>query len=67
MKRKELEQLRNKPEPELHEDMKKKKDTLWDTQVDLRAGKVKNIREVRALKQAIAIIQTILKEKQSIQ
>lgn len=66
MKKKTLEQLRNKPEAELHADMKKKKDTLWDMQVDLQSGKVKNVREIRSIKQTIAIIQTILREKQNL-
>ncbi|HEY4499756.1 MAG TPA: 50S ribosomal protein L29 [Candidatus Paceibacterota bacterium] len=66
MKKKALEQLRNKPEAELREEMKKKKDTLWDMQVDLQSGKVKNVREIRSIKQTIAIIQTVLREKQNI-
>ncbi len=62
MKRKELEQLKKKNSAELSEDLKKKKDQLWQLQVDLKAGKVKNVREVRSVKKAIAVIHTLLKQ-----
>ncbi len=63
MKRKNLEQLRNKIATELESDLKKNRERLWQLQVDLKAGKVKNVREIRATKKTIAIIHTLLTEK----
>lgn len=60
MKRKDLEQLKNKPATELQEELKKQKEKLWSLQIDLKAGKVKNVREIRAIKKKIATINTIL-------
>lgn len=61
MKKKDLEQLRSKTKEELTEDLKGQKDRLWGLQVDLRAGKVQNVQEIRKLKRTIAVINTILK------
>lgn len=63
MKLKEWEQLKNKPEQELEDELKKSKDYLWNLQVDLKAGKIKNVREVKELKRKIARINTILNSK----
>ncbi len=63
MKKKELEQIKNKVDAELMEELKKKRERLWNLQVDLHAGKVKNVREVRALKRAIAVIHTTVRER----
>lgn len=61
MKKKELEKLRSKTKEELTEDMQNYKERLWNLQVDLRSGKVKNVREIRQLKRTIAAIYTLLK------
>lgn len=62
MKKKDLEKLKNKPGPELKEDLKNHKEHLWKLQVDLRAGKVKNVREIRTIKRTVAVINTILNQ-----
>lgn len=48
--------------PELTEDLKNSKEQLWKLRVDLRSGKVKNVREIRKIKQTVAIINTILNQ-----
>lgn len=65
MKTKEIEQLKNKPEMELVNEIKKSKDKLWELQVDLRAGKLKNVSEITKLKKLIARVNTILSEKKN--
>lgn len=63
MKTKETEQLKNKVESELLNEIKKSKDKLWELQVDLRAGKLKNVSDIKKTKKMIARINTILTEK----
>lgn len=63
MKTKEIEQLQNKAETELLNEIKKGKDKLWELQVDLRAGKLKNVSDIKKTKKLIARINTILSEK----
>ncbi len=65
MKTKEMEQLKNKQENELLSDLKKSKDKLWDLQVDLRAGKLKNVSDINKTKKLIARINTVLSEKKN--
>lgn len=65
MKTKEMEQLKNKQEMELINDIKKSKDKLWELQVDLRAGKLKNVSEIKKLKKLIARINTIVSERKN--
>lgn len=60
MKRKDLEQIKNKPKAELQEELKKQKEKLWTLKVDLKSGKVKNVREIRSIKKKIAVVNTIL-------
>lgn len=67
MKTKEMEQLKNKSESELLNDLKKSKDKLWDLQVDLRAGKLKNVSDINRTKKLIARINTVLAEKRKAQ
>ena len=62
MKKKELEKLKTKPKAELLEDLKNSRDRLWGLEVDLKSGKVKNVREIRKLRRTIATTHTILKE-----
>lgn len=61
MKKKELEKLKSKTKEELLEELKNNKERLWALGVDLRSGKVKNVREVRKLKRTIATTLTLLK------
>ncbi|TSC96702.1 MAG: 50S ribosomal protein L29 [Parcubacteria group bacterium Athens0714_26] len=63
MKRKDLEQLKNKPKQELQHDLSKNHEKLWNLKIDLAAGKVKNVREIRQLKRTIAKINTFLNAK----
>jgi ribosomal protein L29 len=65
MKTKEMEQLKNKAQVELLNDLKKSKDKLWDLQVDLRAGKLKNVRDINVVKKTIARINTVLSENKN--
>lgn len=65
MKTKETEQLKNKVESELLNEIKKSKDKLWELQVDLRAGKLKNVSDIKKTKKMIARINTILIEKKN--
>lgn len=60
MKSKELEKLKSKNAEELKEDLKNYRDRLWQLSVDLRSGKVKNVREIRQSKKVIAVINTLL-------
>jgi len=66
MKTKEMEQLKNKPDAELINEIKKSKDKLWELQVDLRAGKLKNVKEITNIKKLIARTNTILTERKNI-
>ena len=61
MKKKDLEQLKNRPMPELQKQLKEWKDKLWQMRVDLVAGKVKNVREIRAVRKDIARLLTFIK------
>lgn len=61
MKRKELEKLKSKNSAELNEDLKNHRERLWQLSLDLRSGKVKNVREIRQIKKTIAVINTFLK------
>jgi len=62
MKKNDVKNLREKNDQELQKDLQVSKDALWQLSTDLAAGKVKNVREVRKLKQKVAIINTILQE-----
>ena len=48
--------LRNKSEEELHSLLHQKREALRQLRFDLVAGKVKNLREIRAIKKDIARI-----------
>ncbi|MCL5017199.1 MAG: 50S ribosomal protein L29 [Patescibacteria group bacterium] len=65
MKTKEMEQLKNKPDAELLNEIKKSKDKLWELQVDLRAGKTKNASEIANLKKLIARMNTAISERKN--
>lgn len=63
MKQRELQALKNKVSPELEKDLASLRERLGQLQFDLAAGKVKNIKEIKAVKKAIATILTVLKER----
>lgn len=56
-------ELRNKSEEELHSLLQQEREKLRQLRFDLVAGKVKNIREIRAIKKDIARILTVINEK----
>jgi len=62
MKKKELQQLKNKPLPDLQKKLKESRDRLWQLKIDLVAGKVKNVREIRSIRKNIARILTFINE-----
>lgn len=57
------EEIRNKPESELHQLLKDKRSKLREARFNLASGKVKNVKVVRKLKKDVARILTILNEK----
>ncbi|MEK7555232.1 MAG: 50S ribosomal protein L29 [Patescibacteria group bacterium] len=60
MKKNEIKQLKNKPLPELQKNLADFQEKLRKMKFDLAAGKVKNIREIKAIKKAIARILTTI-------
>ena len=65
MKKKEVEQLKNKNLPELKKYLMEQRDKLWQLKVDLSSGKVKNVREIRLTLKNIAQILTFAKQKEN--
>ncbi len=63
MKKDDLKKLRDKTAEDLKKDLQKDKDSLWNMKKDLASGKTKNIGEIRRLRQTVAVINTLLKEK----
>lgn len=63
MKKKNLQELKNKIASELQKDLAGNREKLRALKFDLAAGKVKNIKEIQAVKKTIAQILTILKTK----
>jgi ribosomal protein L29 len=63
MKKKNLQELKNKVAAELQKDLVGNREKLRALKFDLAAGKVKNIKEIQAVKKTIAQILTILKTK----
>ena len=62
MKKREFEQLKNKPKAELKIQLASLKDKSWGLKKDLAAGKVKNVSEIRKIKRDIARTMTLLHE-----
>jgi len=58
----EIKELKQKSETELQNLLKEDREKLRQLRFDLAAGKVKNIRSVRALKKDIARTLTLLKK-----
>lgn len=63
MKKKELQEYKNKPTVELQKELTRYRERLANLKFDLAAGKVKNIREIRAVKKAIAQILSLINLK----
>ncbi len=60
MKNKEIEQIKNKPIPELQKNLVDYRETLRKLKFDLSQGKVKNIKQIKEIKKMIARILTII-------
>ncbi|MEK7194014.1 MAG: 50S ribosomal protein L29 [Patescibacteria group bacterium] len=60
MKKSEFQQLKTKPLPELQKNLNEYREKLRNLKFDLAQGKVKNIREIKDIKKAIARILTIM-------
>ena len=63
MKKQEFQQLKSRSHEELQKELKDYNEKLRNLKFDLAAGKVKNVREIRAIKKIIACIITIVNEK----
>lgn len=59
MKKKDLHAYREKPIPEIEKEIRESRARLEALTFDLAVGKVKNIREVRAVKKTIAQLLTL--------
>ena len=60
MKRNQWEQLKTKPAEELRKLAHEYRDKMWALTIDLKAGKVKNVKEINRIKKDVARIMTIL-------
>ncbi|MDE2019301.1 MAG: 50S ribosomal protein L29 [Patescibacteria group bacterium] len=63
MKRKDIQDLKLKPDAELLRLVKENSDKLRQLKFDLAAGKVKDVREIHEVKKIIARVKTFLKER----
>lgn len=63
MKRKELDNLKNKSVIEIDKDLRERRERLLNLKMDLALGKVKNISEIKELKKSIAQLLTVKKLK----
>ena len=63
MKKKKLQEFRNKSGGELEKDLAENRERLNRLMFDLAQGKVKNIREIQDIKKTIARILTIMNQK----
>lgn len=63
MDKKQLLEMRNKPVAELDKLLLELRGKLWQYKIDLAAGKVKNIKEIRAAKKDIARILTWIRSR----
>lgn len=59
MERKELENFKTKPLPEVDKEIRHYEERLMNLKMDLALGKVKNIREIRQLKKNVAQLLTV--------
>lgn len=63
MKKKDLEQFKNKTIKEMEEFVKTKEQNLLKSTLDLKSGRVKNVRIAKNIRRDLAQIKTILQEK----
>jgi len=63
MKKKNFQEIKNTSVIELQKDLVGFRERLRVLKFDLAAGKVKNIREIRAVKKSIAQVLTLIKQK----
>ena len=63
MKKKEIQQIKNKPLPELRKDLADYREKLRKLKFVLTQGKVKNIKEIKEIKKIIARIMTIINQQ----
>jgi len=66
MKKKDLQELKNKPVAELSRLMHDGAEKLRALRFDLAAGKVKNVNELRTLRKNIARMQTFIREDKNV-
>lgn len=66
MKKNEIQQLKTKPLPELQKNLNEYREKLRKLKFDLAQGKVKNIREIKDIKKAIARIMTVINKPSNI-
>jgi ribosomal protein L29 len=64
MKKKELENLKNKTMIEINKELRDYRERLLNLKMDLSLGKVKNISEIKELKKNIAQLLTIKNSKE---
>ena len=65
MKRKEFEKIKSRPATELAKDINEKREKLAVLTKDLYSGKLKNVREARAVRKDIARMLTLIAAKQN--
>lgn len=63
MKKKEIQELKNRPIAELMKMAKDGRERLRMLKFDLAAGKVKDVKEIRSLKKDVARALTFIREK----
>ena len=62
MKKRQFQELKNKPLAELEKDLGTYRERLSKLNFDLAAGKVKNIREIKETKKIVARILTLINQ-----
>ncbi len=62
MKKQEFQQLKEKSVAELQKDLRSFQEKLRDLKLDLAAGKVKNIKEIKNIKKVVAKIMTLINQ-----
>lgn len=64
MKRKEIQELAKKTLPELKEMLREIRQNLLKTKMDLAGGKTKNIRAVAKMRDDLARVATVIRQKE---
>ena len=64
MKKEEIKKLKDKDLKQLNEDLAKIKKEIFDFKMDQAAGKMKNLRSIYHKKKALAVIKTIIRQKE---